>query len=409
LKTVRELYPVKPNKERARNYIKKLSAMPYNINTCALIAANDMPLLDSADTLTIGKVVVPKDNYSDGLRVYYWAHECLGQVTARNGLSIPSIGNHLDEWAPATQWTFKKAYDSTIGKVPKRVAGDNAAPHLWGGAFETSIDDWMDEDGENVRKLDIARPHYYNVYMPKRDVTLFKSANPTFAFVECSCAVLKTAHVHAVSSHYASTFRKDEEIIQIAPPLHFIKELADVKLEIKQSATYAHRIGELNARVAAETARSRVAAPAAASVDEESDDDQDYGQDGSADGQQIEFGSAEEAFKALCSVNTLDYLQTVRRKDTNIIAWQTLAAPSKSGAKNEKAKLNAVYNGVMGQMCTGAYDLRDILCELRNKMKLQAMSSTTKQWSYVGWCIGRLGAGDAKIAQLGDRKIVRST
>jgi hypothetical protein len=421
--------------------------MPYNIDFQKLLQNNNITFQDADDFFEIDGLKVPKDGYSDSLRLHAWGKNALKDSKQAACLMIPSLSGRLEDLSPNQQWAFKHCFDEDVVKTaPRGAEGKAVTPVEWGGAFQTNLVDYLDTTGYNCKTISLKGVHYYNIVLVGFELSIFQQANPVgFSYMEgCTCKAAPRIHIHAIAMGYNHCFMKPcghNEVVKVnlAPPMSVIKAL-DKTLNIHQSSLFALRMKDHDTHKtkfapprAKKTPRHNNAEPAAASepVPDPEDDESsgngdpdndsnagasggpedvpgDSGDDGEGENNELAFPDAEAAFNAIYASNDLDYLISVRRYSPNVVAWQTLdvARQSKSGAKKMKDKLGEMYNRALGETISEKKDLQDLLNRIKGYMFKQARFDKTR-WQYVGWCIGRLGAGDAKIAQVNNGRIVR--
>lgn len=209
-----------------------------------ILDQNALPFRDSDSELVIGKYTIPKDGYSDGLRVLNFVKAHVEEQFA-SSLTAPCLkGQHWEELPFEAAYLFRSACETCTGGKPLTAKDSNKAEELdlWNGAFLGNLEEYENEDGFMAVPIPQAKEYYINFSLKPREAKAFKNAQTDerqWAVLPCDADCERSNHVHVVSGRYLSRWPVQLEdgtttVIKLAPPIGLAK-LGKVELKVDKN------------------------------------------------------------------------------------------------------------------------------------------------------------------------------
>ena len=385
-----------------------------------ILEQNALPFRDSETEFTIGKHTIPKDGYSDALRVLDFVVAHVEEQFASAVTAPCLMGQRWEELPFEAAYLFRSAYETQTGGTPLKTRDSNRPEELdlWNGVYMGDVQDYEDEDGFMAVPLPKAREYYINFSLKPREAKAFMDAQTDqgqWAVLQCDADCERGKHVHVVSGRYMSRwdiFNEDGTVttIKLAPPLGAAK-LGKVDLKVDKNCVLDQIVKTVKALQGSllENGAQRTLKKGEAS----STGTQGSLQDPDADEEGDEFTTsvyqtAYDACRALAIKGDYGDLQAVVRNTKNL-KWRQLdrIVTTSSQLTKLKKELSSAFTSHILPMAqqTGGTDLRAILTQCT---KVAAKWGALRKDNILGYLVSRLAEPIHNISSVDGRVVVVS-
>jgi len=353
--------------------------MSFVIEPARLLFSNNVDFSVGPDYMQIGEYSIPLDGYTDSLRLHHFVSSRVVEKSMQECISIPRIVPALEKLDPLIPFELLKEYrisHNTNGTFPNNGI-------IWGGSFQTTLDDYVDDEGE-IELPEMDGLYYYNIVVSKLNRSSFHRVYDPKMWIarECEAGCVKAKHFHYVAANYPDTFSTldgcaGEREIVAAPPIHLIPELATLKLDVGKSSIVDEVIESRN-KIAMAVSKpiQAAAAPPVEGAKEE----------GSQDVLETNiFAGATLALDAIALSGDLTFLKGVVRDDKNRWKSDSLGVTT-NACKTVKARLNSVFTAVYNQAVHNGDTLSALIEEYRKRTKCLYTSKTNDQYFLNRMC-----------------------
>jgi len=400
------VFPNKPFNPFLNSSVEKMSSLDCK----NILSQNAVPFKEDETTMTIGTTIIPKDGFSDALRLLNFVR----QQTAdeyQSAIVAPCLTGQLwDGEALSASYLFREHFENCTLYKPKAQApvADPAGLAVWNGAFLGDVSKYETDDGFMAVDLPKMESFYYNFAVKKRDAKAFLNEQPdprSWAQLECGAECVEYKHVHLVAGRYENTWDIQTEdgpkIIRLAPPIHLVAKMR--KYEISKNCI-ASQIEK--AATAMRAGINEVAQRDSAIVPLDASGEEKGATGGEGHFLRRSFKTAYEAGKELAKHGGYDDLQAVCRNANNI-QWRKLdkIAPTHSGLTKLRKELGILFTSkvlVLIQKSGGA-----TLTSVLNACNVQASRyGASKKDAIFGFYLGRLAEPCLNIVSIDGRLII---
>jgi len=368
--------PTTPNRKPfTAKYLDKM----FPVDSFSILKHNAVVFKDGEKDYELKGQTIPKDGYSDGLGLR--ALVC-SQTPHQfhQAIVTPSLrGAQWDALKFEAAYLFALDYERYYTLSKDKAAKPFVQPdelEIWGGVFESDLDQFEDENGFKEVPLPKAAFYYYNfVLKPRESKDFVKAQVEKQAWSVRACDnpdCCKHRHVHLLSGRYMHSWvfergQPEETTIKLAPPPSLAVKLT--ALEVTKNTLYTaieQSTEKLKTKLrdngATESKRKMLPAPiptgtpAVTSAGTEPTTPAVAGAlalpFGSADSddeegvapQNTTFSTAYDAAQAALKEDCFDYLVSVVR-NVNNLHWRKIdkITSSKSGAQKIKTQLGEKF------------------------------------------------------------------
>lgn len=417
-----KFYSHKLDHKKVRNFFQKINAMEGNISPESLLGENgitvrygkapgsDIVVTDTRSTP--GKTLsFPTDGFTDKHRVRDLVKPYLPPKLQNLLLVGAAKLNDMD---------IQLSMDLLFNRNNPENAPGIATPKIWGGSYQTLVQDHLDEEGEEV----IGVPEdqvYTNILVYPYERKMVKGIFGGLQELTCGghCGEPKK-HVHYVRANYNHKFRptawtapaEDAEpvpgfdgngMIDIAPPL---PDFVEAPLEVKSKKAFL-----LEKALVAESyqAPARVVPSLGLGQGSESAATSSAGGSVSSEASTEDLGckrNAEVADKVSCT-NSLQHLQRIMRYAPNTLLRDLTPITGSTNATNKKKKeLSAKYTDSILPL-VGSVDMIGLIDACKTLAKSESPNEPDREDRFLGYFLQRLAAGDANLKQQADLIVVQ--
>lgn len=411
--------------------LAKTIKLPYKLNSYAafndqkiermttldckiILEQNALPFRDNEEDFVIGKNIIPKDGYSDNLRVLNFVKAHV-EEQFRSAITAPCLkGQNWEELPFEAAYLFRSAFEAHSGGTPLKVKPSNKPEDLdlWNGVFLGHLQDYEDEDGFMAVPLPKAKEYYINFSLKPREAKAFMDAQPDqgqWAVLPCELDCERSKHVHVVSGRYLARWNIQQKdgtttTIKLAPPLSAAK-LGKVDLKVNKNCVLNQIVKTTKAfqgtllENGAERLPQRV--PQGGLPEPDADDD----------GNEFMTSVYQTAYEACCALAAKgDYgdLQTVVRNTKNL-KWRQLDKVVSTASQLTKLKkeLSSAFTSNILPLAqqTGGTDIKTILTQCT---KVAAKWGAVRKDNILGYLVSRLAEPIHNISSVDGRVVVVS-
>jgi hypothetical protein len=346
---------------------------------------------------------IPTDGYTDRHRIMGMVQQSVSQP-AKDLVLVAKVPVHVLD----TGVGFEILKRLKEGKVPK------GRPPLWGGLYETHLQDHLDADGENFIPIPDDAV-YVNMVIFQYEKILVKGK---FKLDEVDCGgecgeARKHCHLVRANYYHTHTFACDWTAekdtpdaiggtVYLAPPIPSPLG-SDIKITTRRAFL-------VNRAVEAEepTAPSVTGGPSAEAFDETFTSSPGPSSEGSqcnGDEDNLCTSNAEMAAKAKAS-NSLEHLRRLTRMAQNVSLRKLDHLSSSTNSMNKlKRQLGASYEDKILPLI-GNNDIEAMILASESLARRLSPHDASRYDRYLGYFLNRIGAGDAKIMQREDGIVV---
>lgn len=410
-----QLHSVKYDEKALIATSKKIFKMTFNIGFYELMQASNITLQDDHSHYTFMGKRVPKDHFMDGVNLHWLVWDATTERNNAVQVTIPALTNELAMLPYEEQFELKNRFDE--GQLPRvnNELGEEAP--IWGGVFQTTLDDWENEDNTDVELPKLEGDYYHNIVLAARDIRAFNDMTKAEGLADkwlvrdCKgCPAKEGKHRHALAMDYPGVYKYTAPITEgddepaeltrfLCPKLtiadgvrrapldtkSLYQELAEslnydtrrlfsaavtagkkFAANISQPTPATNRVEALAAKL-----RARRDSASSAAADDEAPRDR-----------QLVFANAAEAVKAIKASNSLAYAKSVAAHPGNV--------KIKSGAKLSRSLKNA-YADAFQQAITLAVANEEGIKDLINHFFVAIGAPCAMSATYL---FNRLGAND---------------
>lgn len=372
-----------------------------------------LPFHDSENEFTIGKTTIPKDGYSDSLRVLNFVKAHVKEQYASAIIAPCLKGQHWEEMPFEASYLFRSAFEAqAAGGTPLKAKANNKPGELdlWNGAFLSDVQEYEDDEGFKMVPIPQAREYYYNFSLKPREAKAFLDAQADqgqWAIMQCDADCERGKHVHVVSGRYLSRWtiqlgEGDTKVISLAPPLSAAK-MGKVSLQVNKNCVLGHITkttkafqGTLLANGATSKNETQGALP-------DFDDDTYVNAFASTT-----YQTAHEACVALAKGGDYGDLQAVIRNAKNL-QWRQLdkvvATPTQCAKLKKELSVAFTSHILPLAQRTGGTDMRSLLTEC---IKVAVKWGALRKDNILGYFISRLAEPVHNICTIDGRIVIVS-
>lgn len=380
----------------------------------SILEQNALPFRDNQTEMMIGKNIIPKDGYSDSLRVLQFVKAHVEDQFA-SAIMAPCLkGQHWEGLPFGDAYLFRSAYESRVGGTPLKVKDCNKPEELdlWNGVFLGDLQDYEDEDGFMAVPLPKAKEYYINFSLKPREAKAFTDAQADpgqWAVLPCEEDCERNKHVHVVSGRYMSRWTVQGEdgdniTIKLAPPLSAAK-LGKVELKVNKNCVLDQVVK--TTKMFQETLLEHGAEKLPPRGPQGVLPDVDPDEDGNEFNTQI-YPTAYDACRALAHKGDYGDLQAVIRNTKNLKWRQLDKVVSTSSQLNKlKKELSSAFTSNILPLAqqTGGTDLKTILTQ---STRVAAKWGALRKDNILGYLISRLAEPTHNISSIDGRVVVVS-
>lgn len=387
-----------------------------------ILDQNAFPFRDSDSEFAIGKHIIPKDGYSDGLRVLKFIKAHVEEQFA-SSLTAPCLkGQHWEELPFEAAYLFRSAYDTCTRGKPLTARDSNKAKELdlWNGAFLGNLEEYENEDGFMAVPIPQAKEYYFNFSLKPREAKAFKDAQADqgqWAVLPCDADCERSKHVHVVSGRYLSRWTVQLEdgtttVIKLAPPLG-AANLGKVELKVDKNCVLDQIVkttkvfqGMLLDNGAEKLSPKEKTAAIEGPQGDLPDFDSDEGGNEFMTGV---YQTAYEACQALAKKGDYGDLQAVTRNTRNL-KWRQLdsVVSTKSQLIKLRKELSSAFTSHILPLAqqTGGTDIKTILTQCT---RVAANWGHLRKDNILGYFVSRLAEPIHNISSVDGRIVVVSS
>ena len=384
-----------------------------------ILDQNALPFRDSEKEFTIGKYTIPKDGYSDSLRVLNFVVAHVEEQFA-SAITAPCLtGQKWEELPFEAAYLFRSAFEAQAGGTPLKARDSNKPEDLdlWNGVYVGDLQEYEDDDGFMAVPLPKARDYYINFSLKPREAKAFMNAQTDqgqWAVLQCDADCERGKHVHVVSGRYMSRWNVQKEdgtitTIKLAPPLSVVK-LGEVDLKVDKNCVLNQIVKTTKAFQGMLLDNGAQKAPKKAEAPNKGTQGAlpDHGADEVDEFMTTVFQTAYDACRALAVKGDYGDLQAVVRNTKNL-KWRQLdkIANTSSQLNKLKKELSGAFTSHVLPMAqqTGGTDLREILTQCT---KVAAKWGALRKDNILGYLMSRLAEPVHNISSVDGRVVIVS-
>lgn len=387
--------------------IEKMTALDCK----TILEQNALPFQDNEDHFVIGKNIIPKDGYSDNLRVLNFVKAHI-EEHFRSAVTAPCLkGQHWEELPFEAAYLCRSAIEASSGGTPLRVQASNKPEDLdlWNGVYLGELQDYEDDNGFMPVPIPKAKEYYINFSLKPREAKAFMDAQADqgqWAILHCDADCERTKHVHVVSGRYLARWdiqQKDgtTTTIKLAPPLS-AANLGKVDLKVNKNCVLNQIVKTSKAFQGMLLENGAERLPEKATQGAQPDHDTDYGDEFMT----RVYQTAYDACCALAAKGDYGDLQAVVRNTKNL-KWRQLdkVATSTSQLTKLRKELSSAFTSKILPLVqqTGGTDIKTILTQCT---RVAGKWGELRKDNILGYLVSRLAEPVHNISSIDGKLVV---